>query len=135
VPRTLSNADKRRLLVVDDDPSELKGVARILKPHTHSVECRFLEKGIDALVHVGLFKPHAVLLDVFMPGLDGIEVCRRLNAMEETRDVNLVVVSARMTSELEAQAKEAGAIRCYQKPVPVPDLLELLGLEELRESG
>ena len=129
VPKPLSRAGLRRLLVVDDDQAELRVIQRLLKSHAHEVELLLVDKGIDALVQFGFFDPHAVLLDVIMPGLDGVEACRRLKAMEETRTVRVVIVSAALTPEIERDAMAAGADRCLNKPVELKQLLEVLELE------
>jgi len=128
VPQELTKIGQRLLLVVDDDPLQLRAMQRMLKPYAPALEVRFADNGVEALVQVGLFRPHAVLLDVVMPNLDGIEVCRRFKAMNETRDISVIVNSAHLTPEMEEQAKAAGAVRCLHKPVDVGELLELLGV-------
>jgi CheY-like chemotaxis protein len=129
IPRSLRRrARRRKLLVVDDDARELKAIVRLLKSHADSLEIRTVSQGIDALILVGRFEPDVVLLDVFMQGMDGIEVCRRLKAMDLTRAVKVVINSAHLTSEIETQATAAGAVRCVQKPVKLADLLDVLGL-------
>jgi excisionase family DNA binding protein len=126
VPRDLWNADLRRLLVVDDEEPQLRAVERLLRPCSHLLDIRLTSNGIDALVLVGSFRPHVLLLDVFMPGIDGIEVCRRLRTIGDTEDVKVVVTSAHLTSELEQQALAAGAACCLPKPIDVGALLGLL---------
>ena len=130
IPRDLSKAGARRLMVVDDDPREFRLVERLFAPYPDLVDLRFVQQGIDALVQLGYFQPHAILLDVVMPGLDGVEVCRRLMAMEETRDVRVVVASAHLTAEIEADALAAGADRCLSKPVTLELVAGVLGLTE-----
>jgi CheY-like chemotaxis protein len=68
-----------RLLVVDDDASQLRAVERVLRAQEH-VDVRFADNGVDAMLQVGLAKPDLIVMDVFMPGLDGIEACRRIKA-------------------------------------------------------
>jgi len=63
-------------------------------------------------------------MDIFMPGLDGLEACRRIKANAATRDTQIVLASASITPDLEAASCKAGAIRAIAKPV---DLSELLG--------
>jgi CheY-like chemotaxis protein len=64
-----------------------------------------------------------VLLDVYMPGIDGLEVCRRLKKNPATKEVQVYVVSGSFTSALEQKALEAGAARCLPKPIDVRLLL------------
>ena len=128
VPRPLSNAARRRVLAVDDDPIQLKAVGRALKKWSDKVEVSLVDNGIDALVEIGAIKPHALVLDVYMPGIDGIEVCRRLKSNPATKDIAVIVTSGRMTAEIEQAARAAGARRVLRKPVDVNAIIEEVGL-------
>jgi excisionase family DNA binding protein len=128
IPRPLSLAAKRRVVVVDDDPAQLRGMGRAFRRWADKIEVTFVDNGVDALVEVGAVRPHALVIDVYMPGLDGIEVCRRLRANPTTRDLVLIVTSGRMTAELEQVARSTGARRVLRKPVDVTAIVEELGL-------
>lgn len=132
IPRMLEGAARRRVLIVDDDAIHLRALARRLKPYKSRVELQLTQNGIDALLMVGSFKPHLIVLDVYMPELDGIEVCRRLKLKPETRDIGVVIVSAHLTRSVEENAMAAGALTCVAKPVELELLLEQLGLQEHR---
>jgi excisionase family DNA binding protein len=127
IPRGLIGASKRRLLLVDDDLILLRALERRLKHHER-VQIALAQNGIDALVMVGSFKPDLIVLDVFMPELDGIEVCRRLKLNAETRHIGVIVNSAHLTPAIEDDALSAGALRCVGKPMDPRVLLEHLGL-------
>lgn len=135
IPRNLSGASKRRLLIVDDDQRHLNSLRRVFKPHAARVEVALVSNGIDALVQVGLFRPHAIILDVFMPDIDGLEVCRRLKASPETKHMQIIVSSGHLTPELEKKALKAGALRCINKPIKVETVLEDLGLGASERVG
>jgi CheY-like chemotaxis protein len=120
---------KRRLLIVDDDAIHLRALERRLKTYKARVDVRLADNGIDAMVMVGSFKPHLIVLDVYMPELDGIEVCRRLKLKAETREIGVVITSAHMTRGVEEDALAAGALRCLSKPIDLKLLLELLGMQ------
>lgn len=128
VPRLLSNAARRRVIAVDDDTIQLKALGRAFKRYADKVELTMVENGIDALVEIGASRPHALLIDVYMPGIDGIEVCRRLKSNPATKDIAVIITSGRMTGELEQSARAAGARRVLRKPVDVATVLEELGL-------
>lgn len=116
-------ATRRRVIVVDDDRS-LQRVIGLPLREAADIELLFVDNGIDALIQIGATRPDLVIMDVYMPGLDGIEVCRRLKTNPETRDIKIVVASAAMSTELEAAARAAGAMRGIAKPVDVRALLE-----------
>jgi excisionase family DNA binding protein len=126
IPIDLQDAAKKRLLIVDDETDQLKALARSFKRFADRVEVTTTSNGIDALVLVGSFHPHAVLLDVYMPGIDGLEVCRRLKKNPATKDVQVYVVSGAFTSALEQKALEAGAVKCLPKPIDAKQVLSLM---------
>lgn len=135
IPRPLEAACKRRLLVVDDDLVHLRALARRLKPYAARVDVELVQNGIDALVMVGSFKPDLIVLDVYMPELDGIEVCRRLKLKPETRHIGVIVNSAHLTKSIEENALAAGAVRCVPKPLDLKVLLEHLGQLQQQPGG
>jgi excisionase family DNA binding protein len=126
IPYRLEGAFRKRLLIVDDDVRQLGSWRRTLRPYAGRIDVALLDNGIDALVQVGIFRPHAILLDVFMPGLDGLSVCRRLRAMPETKDIAIVVMSGHLTHDLEKQATKIGVRRCIEKPIKLDAILEEL---------
>jgi excisionase family DNA binding protein len=126
IPVDLLDASKKRLLIVDDEVDQLKALSRSLKRFADKVEVVTTSNGIDALISVGSFHPHAVLLDVYMPGIDGLEVCRRLKKNPVTKDVQVYVVSGSFTSSLEQKALEAGAAKCLSKPLDVRTIVGLM---------
>ncbi len=126
VPRVLESTARRRLLIVDDDPMQLKALARAFKRHADRVDVLTASNGIDALVHVGSFRPHFVLLDIVMPGIDGLEVCRRLKQNPETNGIGVIVVSGHLTALMSRKALDAGALRCLEKPINLGEVMELL---------
>src|SRR4029077_8250526 len=82
--------------------------------------------GIDALILVGSYKPHYVLLDVVMPGVDGIEVCKRLKKNPETSGITIIIVSGHVTPSVKRRALEAGALRCLDKPIDLEAVMDPL---------
>ena len=128
IPRELVAVGRRRLLIVDDDLITLRALERRLKPYRARLHVALTQNGIDALVMVGSFKPDLIVLDVYMPELDGLEVCRRLKLNAETRHIGVIVNSAHLTPTVEENALAAGALRCVPKPMDPKLLIEQLGL-------
>jgi excisionase family DNA binding protein len=124
-PAQLAGAMQRRLLFVDDDRAHLRAVGRQLKPHAARVLLTLVDNGVDALVTVGSFRPHLIVIDVLMPEVDGLEVCRRLKANPATASIDVVLVSSAATPEMDRAARKAGAIGCLKKPLAIRALLEL----------
>ena len=128
IPHDLVEAGKKRILIVDDDDKQLAALEKLLKPFTNRVTVSFVNNGIDALVQVGSFKPHLVLLDVFMEELDGLEVCRRLKDNPATAATKVVIASGQMSDEIQEQATKAGASIYVSKPIDVNQILVALGI-------
>lgn len=122
--RTAPALRPMRVLVVDDDPLQLRALQRAMRTH-RNVELTSFDNPIDALLAIGSLKPDLVVLDLYMPGLDGLEVCRRIKANDETCDIDVVIASAAMSDEVQRQAQDAGARTTLAKPVRVESLLEL----------
>jgi acetolactate synthase-1/2/3 large subunit len=112
-----------RVLVVDDDQALLRTVRRMGRAVRDEVELELVDNGFDALVRVGERTLDLVVMDVFMPGLNGVEACRRLKANPSTRDLRVILTSAAVTAELEVAARDAGADAVISKPYDVADLV------------
>src|SRR5215467_11281659 len=122
-PRSSSDAIRPlRVLMVDDDGLQLRAFQRVLRGQDH-VALSVADNAIDALLHVGATRPDVVVMDVFMPGLDGMEACRRIKQNPETSDVSVVLATAAVTPELEDAAIRAGATSIVSKPIDIAAIL------------
>jgi two-component system, OmpR family, response regulator MprA len=110
------------VLVVDDDPGVRSAVERALKFEGYDVETA--GDGADALASVARQVPDAVVLDVSMPGVDGLEVCRRLRAQGCT--VPVLVLTARHQVTYRVAGLDAGADDYLVKPFALEELLARL---------
>jgi CheY-like chemotaxis protein len=74
------------------------------------------------------FRPHVVALDINMPGINGIEVCRRLRASPVTANCRLVILSSSLSEENIAAAQDAGADAWIEKGASRAEILSVLGV-------
>ena len=111
-----------RILVVDDDPAVLRMLVRTLAAEGHDVESA--PDGGRALAAVERRAPEAVVLDVAMPDLDGLAVCRRLRTGGFTAPV--LLLTARDAVADRVAGLEAGADDYLVKPFAVEELLARL---------
>ena len=81
-----------KILVVDDEPG-VRGFLRDLLAE-EGYEVVLASDGEEALGLAELENPEVILLDINMPGIDGIEVCKRLKAREETRYIPIIIITA-----------------------------------------
>src|SRR5213594_445657 len=122
-PESLVN-EKFSVLVVDDDPEIIDLVKSYLQ-RQGGYEVASASDGITALIEVGRVKPDLLILDIMIPGVDGIEVCRRIKA-DSANKTAIIVISS--TSENEKNVLQAGA----DVFMPTPTDLEKLSAEARR---
>jgi DNA-binding response OmpR family regulator len=113
--------DKARVLVVEDDPDIGDVVRRSLRREGYDV--RLAEDGSAALDEAAVFEPDAVVLDLGLPQLDGVEVCRRLRA---DGDVPILMLTARDSVEARVEGLDSGADDYLVKPFDRQELLARL---------
>lgn len=112
------------ILVVDDERDTRHFLRLTLQLSGYEV-CE-AEDGFDALEKVKECDPDLMLLDVMMPNMDGLEVCRRLRKDPTTADLPVIIVSARTSVEAVREGLNAGATRYLTKPVTRDNLLETI---------
>ena len=113
--------DKATILAVDDTSGSLALLAEILTPAGYQV--RSADSGELALAAVAVNPPDLILLDVRMPGMDGLEVCRRLKAREETRHIPIILISAFAEVKDWVEGLQLGAADYITKPFQPAELL------------
>ncbi len=125
---------KRRILVVDDDPSSREIVAKALEYEGY--QTRQCESGNDGLKVMNEWVPHLILLDVNMPGLNGIETLARLRVRDEY--VSVIFVSADCLRDDVVRGLDAGADDYVCKPFDVMELMSRvrsqLRIKDLNDS-
>lgn len=115
-------ASIRKILVVDDEEAIYAYLQRKLGKLGYTVSTA--EDGEEALSQAFSERPDIILLDVKLPKLDGIEVCKRLKSNDMTKKTPIIMLSAKAQSdEIEAGLK-AGADRYLCKPIGFPDILK-----------
>jgi len=119
-----AGGQKKRILIVDDDPGTRLLVSTTLGPQQYDIV--EAERGTEALVLAQADPPALIILDVRMPDLDGIEVCRRVRSDPVLSEVPVVMLTAaRDRAEWEAGMK-AGANSYLTKPFSPLELLNVV---------
>lgn len=107
--------DQPSILVIDDEPDNFDVVEMLLSDQGY--QFYYATNGEAAIGSLGLFQPSVILLDVMMPGMDGIEVCRRIKAMPRWESIPIIMVTALTTKTDLARCLLAGADDFISKPV------------------
>ena len=110
-----------RILVVEDDPSLGELLAYNLQAEGYVVDRA--ERGEEAELKLLESPPDLVVLDWMLPGVSGIEICRRLRARDETKSLPVIMLTARSEEAERVRGLSVGADDYVVKPFSVPELL------------
>ena len=110
-----------KILVVDDQPINVQLLKRKLE--REGLEVLAAYTGLEAINIVNEEMPDLILLDVMMPDMDGIEVCQRLQAKEDTRSIPVIFITARTTKESKLEGLGVGAVDYITKPIDLDETL------------
>jgi PAS domain S-box-containing protein len=119
----------RRVLVVDDNVDAAAVLSALLDGLGHEVQT--VHSGIEALAVAETFRPEVILLDLGMPGMDGLEVARRLRERPRNPQPVIVAVTGWGKAEDRVRSKEAGVDVHLVKPVEEDQLRMVLGNDTL----
>ena len=109
---------KQCVLVVDDSPDNIDLLSEILRDE---YRIRIATSGEKALKIVYSDEPpDLILLDIMMPGISGLEICRRLKANPDRRRIPVIFVTAMTSPEDERRGLETGAVDYITKPISPP---------------
>lgn len=108
------------ILIVDDEPDMLRSLARILK--LRGFEVATVGSGEAAVEHVRQREPHGILMDVRMPGIDGVEAFRRIRAIAP----NVFVILMTGFTKLMDEARDEGPAEVLSKPLDLDDVCKLI---------
>ena len=107
------------VMVVDDDADTRKVISKMLQSEGHYVV--EVNNGNQVAELALRHRPEVITLDMIMPGIDGLEVLRRLKANEKTRKIPVVCIS--ISDDLSPQALQLGAAMFIRKPLETQILL------------
>lgn len=124
------NKGPLRVLIVDDDRAVVGFLKELLDDGVHHTVVDSAFDGFEAGRKVHIFSPDIVLLDLMMPGINGLEVCHQIKQIPGQTDVRVIVMSGYLDPKNEAALLAAGAECCLSKPLDTQRLLSLLGLKD-----
>lgn len=125
-----------RILIVDDEPQIVSLLVDYLAGDPRGFKLETATDGYIALVKVGYFRPNILILDVVIPHINGVEVCRRLKAEPGTRAIKILGITG--YPDMIPALIEAGADACLTKPLDLSlvrrELKRLLGISQEARS-
>lgn len=105
--------EKKRILVVDDEANVVRSLSFVLTKNGYEVSSA--RDGEEALRKVREFRPQLIFLDIMMPRKNGFEVCQEIKKMPDTRDIPIVMLSAKGVADQDP-VLNCGAYAYISKP-------------------
>lgn len=127
------NKQMYKILIIDDEPDILDLLRYNLEKEGYEVLTA--SDGKEGVETAAKFQPHVILMDIMMPGLDGIEACRRIRQVPALGDTFIIFLTARSEEYSEIAAFDSGANDFIMKPVKPRALVSRISAFFRRESS
>ena len=114
----------KRILVVDDDELVRLALEELLRPEGYEIHA--VSSGKEALNRIAENAYDLLMLDIIMPEMDGIELCRKIREKDDYSEVPIVFLTAKSREEDRSVGLEAGANLFLSKPISPEKLLTLI---------
>jgi two-component system, OmpR family, alkaline phosphatase synthesis response regulator PhoP len=114
----------KSILIVDDDEMVRIALCELLKPEGYEIDTA--AGGKDGLDKINNKKYDLLMLDIIMPEMDGLELCRKIRQREECKEIPIVFLTAKSREEDRIMGIDAGASQFLSKPISPEKLLEII---------
>jgi excisionase family DNA binding protein len=105
------------VLIVDDEKDIIDLLTSLMRTGDEKIEIAGAQNGVEALLIIGERKPDLLILDIMMPGMNGIEVCQKLKSSPVTKKIKIVAISGVLDPAIRQGALAAGADLFCPKPL------------------
>lgn len=112
------------VLVVDDEQPVLDLIVYAFKEFAPEFKIRTTKNGVEALILIGKEKPDVVILDIIMPEMDGIQVCKKLRVAEDTKGIKIIAITGKNLLDSYSKFLEHNTDAFFQKPFSVVKLVK-----------
>lgn len=106
----------KTVVIADDDPGVRDLITSIIEREVKGCKIRLAADGYEAFYLIGKVKPDLVILDIKMPQLNGLEVCRKIRSQPALREMRILIVTGFTRDFPKEKILEAGADCCMEKP-------------------
>ncbi|MBT4483862.1 MAG: response regulator [Candidatus Latescibacteria bacterium] len=116
-----------KILIADDDPNVVDAILNLLTKHDKSYRFETANDGYEALLKAGTFKPDIVILDIRMPKIDGLEICKRIRHDENMKaDIKILAITGHSEAYSRDMVIESGANEYLLKPFDMKSILNII---------
>ncbi len=135
-PLAHNHSSRKKILIVDDDPQIRKLLAKTLQAHKYATETA--ANGFEAGAKVFKFKPGLVVLDLKLPDMNGVEVCRQIKQNPDTAHIKILALTGHNSDANKNRVLAAGADGYMAKTLDMYPLIQrirdLLAVESTRQE-
>ena len=125
VPPELVEDNQTRLLIVDNSV-EIVEILKDLLSEIDGLEIQTAFNGYEAGIKMETFRPHIMILDIWMPGVNGFEVCKHLKFNPETANIKIMAITGHPCHETVKKINNAGADFLFEKPIDTIHLKNII---------
>ena len=118
--------EEHKILIVDDDKDFCRSVKEMILTGHPKFSVKTAYDGFETAEILNSFKPEVVLLDIFMPGIDGIEVCKRIKSSDLRDKTKVIMITGFEDEDLRERSIDAGAYAFFRKPLTLKELFNIL---------
>jgi excisionase family DNA binding protein len=117
-----------KVLIVDDDVQIQGLLGELISTKVEGAQIEKASDGFEAGQKIMQFNPDVIILDVMMPGLDGMTVCKNIRSNAASKTIKIIAITGFYTEENIAAMLDAGANVCLQKPINFEKLFEVMDI-------
>jgi len=125
------NNDKKRILIVEDNPTVAKFYQAAISSWKLPIDVVVADDGFTGLVEIGRQPPHLLISDIYMPGMDGLQMIRSLYKSEQLTGDRIIVISGLSNDSIAERGGIPADVTFFSKPVNIEGFKEII-LNKLR---
>ena len=115
-----------KILIADDEKDLRDSINKIINKTFPNAVVTLCTSGADTLIHLGMAKPDLAILDVYMPGLSGVQLLEKIKDFPELKHTKVLIVTAHKHKISEDEMREKGASEVLYKPFRTQELTDVL---------
>jgi excisionase family DNA binding protein len=126
VQAKLTSRPALRFLIIEDEVDLAETMADGLRSAVQGIEVYLANDGFSGGLMASIHQPDFILLDLMMPGMNGVEVCKMIKSEPQTKKIRIIAYTGNLSTGLVDSVLREGAEDCLIKPVRISQLLKLI---------